>query len=56
MTVTVAEVRARLVVLESLRLVAGRQHKAEGKPCRVFVIMGEGRRKAGISDARSTAA
>lgn len=48
------EVRARLVMLESSRLVSGRQDKAGGKPRRVYVVTGEGRRKAGISDARQS--
>ena len=51
-----AEVRARLVMLESSRLVSGRQtpDASRGKLRRVYVVTSEGRRKAGISDARST--
>ena len=54
---TAAEVRARLVMLESMRLVAGRPEPdaPRGKPRRVYAVTGEGRRKAGISGARSTA-
>ena len=48
------EIRARLVMLESMRLVAGRQDPdaSRGKLRRVYVVTAEGRRKAGISDAR----
>ena len=51
---TPGEVRARLVMLESQRLVAGRPDKdaPPGKPRRIYVVTGEGRRKAGISDAK----
>lgn len=48
------DVWPRLVMLKSMRLVSGRQDNAKGKPRRVYVVTGEGRRKAGISDARST--
>ena len=49
------EIRARLVMLESMRLIAGRPDPEATKaaPRRVYVITGEGRRKAGISDARA---
>lgn len=49
------EVRGWLVMLESQRLIAGRSDKAAGErtPRRVYVITAEGRRKAGISDARA---
>ena len=52
---TAPEIRARLVMLESMRLVAGRRDPDATKaaPRRVYVITGEGRRKAGISDARA---
>lgn len=53
-----AEVRARLVMLESMRLVAGRRDPdaiGAGAP-RVYVITAEGRQKAGMSDARATPA
>ncbi|WP_237479414.1 helix-turn-helix transcriptional regulator [Lichenibacterium dinghuense] len=43
------EVRGRLVMLESQRLIAGRPGKAAGErtPRRVYVITAEGRRAAG---------
>ena len=44
--------RARLVALESPRLVANRQDKADRKPGRVYFVTGEGKCAAGISDAR----
>ncbi len=49
-----AEVHARLVMLETMRLVVGRRDLDASRtvPQRVFVITVEGRRKAGISDAR----
>ncbi len=54
---TAAEVRARLVSLESRRLVASRSEKdATGLSRRVFYVTGEGKRAAGISDARSMTA
>ncbi len=51
---TAAEVRARLVSLESQRLVAGRPDPdaSRGELRRVDVATAEGRRKAGVSDAR----
>ena len=51
---TAAEVRGRLVMLETMRLVAGRRDPDASRngASRVFVITAEGRRKAGISDAR----
>ncbi len=51
---TAAEVRARLVMLESMRLVSSRQYAGTTPPRRAYVLTGEGRRKAGISDARAT--
>ena len=42
---TQAEVRARLVHLESLRLVASRQDARSVPPSRVFTITAEGLRK-----------
>ena len=39
------EVRARLVALESQRLITGRQDARLVPPARAFVITGEGRRK-----------
>ncbi len=53
---TAAEVRARLVMLESMRLVTGRRDPDASRngALRVYVVTVEGRRKAGISDARST--
>ncbi len=53
-TMTAAEVRARLVMLESMRLVSSRQYAGTTPPRRAYVLTEEGRRKAGISDARST--
>lgn len=50
---TAAEVRARLVSLESRRLVASRSDKGALPPRRVYFVTGEGKRAAGISDARS---
>jgi predicted ArsR family transcriptional regulator len=51
-----SEVRARLVMLESQRLVAGRSlPDASGRaPQRIYIVTGEGRRKAGIGDARQS--
>lgn len=42
----------RLVTLESSRLISSRSDKAAppGKPRRVYVVTGEGRRKVGIGD------
>lgn len=44
--------RAHLVVLETMRLVSGRQDPDSRAPRRVYVVTGEERRKAGISDVR----
>ena len=54
---TAAEVRARLVMLEGQRLVASRPdpNAPHGKLRRVYLVTGEGRRKAEISDTRHTA-
>ncbi len=51
-----AEVRARLVSLESRRLVAGRNDSIASlrAPRRVYHAITEGRRAAGVSDVRST--
>lgn len=52
---TAAEVRARLVMLESMRLVASRRDpdaRGRGAPS-VYHVTAEGRQKASISDARS---
>ncbi len=49
-----AEIRARLVMLESMRLVSGRQCAGTTPPRRAHVLTEEGRRKAGIGDTRST--
>ncbi len=49
-----AEIRARLVMLESMRLVSSRQYAGTTPPRRAYVLTGEGRRKVGISDAGST--
>ncbi len=48
---TAAEVRACLIALKNRRLVAGRSDPAAAlrDPRRIFVVTGEGRRKAGIS-------
>ena len=46
------EVRSRLTAMESLRRVASRQDKATVPPRRVYYVTGEGRRAAGIIDAR----
>ncbi len=50
-----AEVRARLVMLESMRLVSGRPDPdaPPGKLRRVYHVTAEGRRKAGIGDGRT---
>lgn len=49
------EIRARLSALESRRLVASRSEKdAAGSSRRAFYVTGEGKRAAGISDARPT--
>ncbi len=49
------EVRARLVMLESMRLVSGRPDPdaLPGKPRRVYRVTAEGRRKAGVGDGRT---
>ena len=47
-----ATTRAHLVILETMCLVAGRQDLDSKAPRRVYVVTGEGRRKAGISDAK----
>ena len=47
-----ATTRAHLVVLETMRLVSGRQDPDSKPPRRVYVVTSEGRRKAGISDAK----
>ena len=47
------EIRTRLAALESRRLVASRSEKDGTPPRRVFYVTGEGKRAAGISDARS---
>ncbi len=47
-----AEVRARLVMLEGMRLVSGRQYVGTTPPRRAYVLTGEGRRKAEAADAR----
>ena len=44
---TPGEVRARLVGLESQRLITGRQDARLSPPARAFVITSEGRRKVG---------
>ncbi len=49
---TAAEVRARLVMLESMRLVSGRQYAGTTPPRRAYVLTGEGRLKAEATDAR----
>ncbi len=49
---TAAEIRARLVMLESMRLVSSRQYAGTTPPRRAYVLTEEGRRKAGIKDAR----
>lgn len=53
---TAAEVRSRLVMLESQRLVASRRgpDASSTAPRRVYVITGEGRRKAGVDDTRTS--
>ena len=51
---TAAEVRARLVMLESMRLVSSRQYVGTVPPRRAYVLTEEGRRKAGVSDERHT--
>ena len=50
-----AEVRARLVMLESMRLVSGRPDPdaPPRKLRRVYHVTAEGRRKAGIGDGRT---
>ena len=48
-----AEGRAQLVSLESRRLVASRQDKAAVPPCRAYNVTAEGRRAAGVGDARA---
>ena len=47
-----AEVRARLVRLESQRFVASRSERQSVPPRRVYHVTGEGRRAAGIADAQ----
>lgn len=47
-----AQARTFLLVLETLRLVHGRQDPDSRAPRRVFTIMAEGRRKAEVGDAR----
>lgn len=51
---TVAEVRAQLVSLESRRLVVDRRDPDASRtaPRRVYAVTGEGGRMAGISDVR----
>ena len=51
---TPGEVRGRLAAMESRHLVGSRQDKATMPLRRVYAITAEGRRKAGVSDARST--
>ena len=46
------EIRARLASLESRRLVSSRSDKDTTPPRRVYAVTGEGRRAAGIVDAR----
>lgn len=46
------ELRARLASLESRRLVSSRSDKGAVPPRRLYFVTGEGRRAAGISDAR----
>ncbi len=53
-TMTAAEVRARLVMLESMRLVSSRQYAGTVPPRRAYVLTAEGRRKAGKGEARAT--
>ena len=52
---TAAEVRARLVMLESQRLISSRSNKdaPSGKPQRVYAVTGEGRRKTEAAGARA---
>ena len=54
--ITAPDVRARLVMLESMRLVASRPDPdaSRSAPRRVYLITHEGRKKAGTSAARST--
>ncbi len=47
-----AEIRAHLVMLESMRLVSGRQYVGTVPPRRAYVLTGEGRRKARVNDER----
>ena len=52
---TPGEIRARLAAMESRRLVSSRSDKDTTPPRRLYFVTREGRRAAGISDARSTA-
>ncbi len=49
---TAAEVCARVVMLDSMQPVSNRQNSNSEAPWRVFHVTAEGRRNAGISDAR----
>ncbi|MGI3903056.1 MAG: hypothetical protein ACRYGP_30595 [Janthinobacterium lividum] len=54
-TMAIAEVRARLVMLESMRLISGQRdpNASPGKLQRVYHVTAEGRRKAGVGDGRT---